>query len=60
MDERCADCPWFDNEKQTSCRKSPRFCDLDVLGSIPLPWQMAGIDATEAELPPKSASAGRL
>jgi hypothetical protein len=30
MDERCIDCPWFDNDKKTCCRKPPRFCEVDA------------------------------
>ena len=60
MDERCANCPWFDNEKKTCCRKPPRFCDVDACEEAPSPLQMGAVDATEAELPPKSASAGQL
>jgi hypothetical protein len=60
MDERCWDCPWFDNERKTCCRKPPRFCDVDAASQMQLTREMVDVDGAEAGLSPVPASRGRL
>jgi len=47
MNEHCVDCPWFDRERETCCRKPPRFCDADTSYPEPAPSNAAGLETVE-------------
>ncbi len=51
MNEHCTDCPWFDKEKQTCCRKPPRFCDAETLGTPQPTPEVVEMAPTRADPP---------